>query len=80
MKWNTEGKKWQQTKRGTTRAREMYFITRHGTGSNEWAVGYKGYGRLVEMKSAGTFKSASDARAYCEQLDAAAVIIEEITA
>jgi hypothetical protein len=80
MKWNKEGKKWQQTKRGTTRAREMYFITRHGTGSNEWAVGYKGYGRLIEMKSAGTFKWASGARAYCEQLDANAVIIEELTA
>lgn len=80
MKWNKLSDKWQQSKRGTTRAREMYFITKHGTGSNKWAVGYKGFGRLVEMKSAGTFETAEQARAYCEHLDASAVIIEQVKA
>jgi hypothetical protein len=80
MKWNNEGKMWQQSKRGTARARELYFITRYGTGSAEWAVGYRGYGRLVEMKSAGTFKTAREARAYCEKIDISAVIIEEVSA
>ena len=80
MKWNNEGKDWQQSKRGTARAREFYFVTRHGTGSAEWAVGYRGYGRLVEMKSAGVFESALKARAYCEELDANALIIEEVRA
>jgi hypothetical protein len=79
MKWNTEGKKWQQSKRGTARAREFYFVTKHGTGSAEWVVGYRGFGQLVEMKSAGTFKTAREARAYCEELDANAVIIEEVS-
>lgn len=80
MKWNTEGKMWQQSKRGTSRARELYFITRHGTGGEGWAVGYKGFGQLVEMKSAGTFETAREARAYCEQLDANALIIEDVRA
>jgi len=80
MKWNTEGKKWQQSKRGTARAREFYFITKHGTGSDEWQAGYRGFGQLVEMKSAGTFKTAREARAYCEELDANALIIEEVRA
>lgn len=80
MKWNTEGKAWQQSKRGTSRARELYFVTTHGTGGEGWAVGYKGFGRLVEMKSAGTFKTAREARAYCEELDANALIVEEVRA
>lgn len=71
---------WQQSKRGTSRARELYFITRHGTGGEGWAVGYKGFGQLVEMKSAGTFETAREARAYCEQLDANALIIKEVRA
>ena len=80
MKWNNEGKDWQQSKRGTSRAREFYFVTKHGTGGEGWVVGYRGFGRLVEMKSAGSFESASKARAYCEELDASALIIEEVRA
>jgi hypothetical protein len=80
MQWNKPNNMWQQSKRGTSRAREFYFVTTHGTGSNEWGVGYKGFGRLVEMRSAGTFKTASEARAYCERIDNEALIIEEVRA
>ena len=69
MKWNTQGKKWQESRKGTARAHAYYFITQHGTGSSEWAVGYYGYGRQVVMQSAGTFATAHDARAYCEKYD-----------
>lgn len=80
MKWNAQGAKWQQSRRGTARAHDYYFITQHGTGNGEWMAGYKGFGRLVEMKSAGTFKTAQEARAYCEKIDREAVIIEAVTA
>ena len=80
MRWNSEGKAWQQSKRGTSRAREFYFVTTHGTGSGVWAVGYRGFGQLVVMGSAGTFKTAREARAYCEKIDNEALIIEEVLA
>jgi len=75
MKWNKEGKKWQQSRKGTARAHAYYFITQHGTGSNEWAVGYYGYGRQIVMQSAGTFATAHAARAYCEKYDADRALI-----
>lgn len=76
MKWNTQGKKWQTSRKGTARAHVYYFVTQHGTGSQEWAVGYYGFGRQVVMQSAGTFATAHQARAYCEKYDASRVIIE----
>jgi len=75
MKWNTQGAKWQTSRKGTTRAHYYYFITQHGTGSQEWAVGYYGFGRQIVMQSAGTFATAKEARAYCEQYDATREII-----
>ena len=82
MKWNIkaedcEGKVWQQSRRGTSRVRELYFVNKQG---KSWIVGYKGFGRLVEMSSAGTFKTAREARAYCEMIDNNALIIEEVRA
>jgi hypothetical protein len=75
MKWNSEGKNWQQSRRGTTQAHAYYFITRHGVGNGEWQAGYYGFGKQIEMKSAGTFKTAQEARAYCEKVDREAVLI-----
>jgi hypothetical protein len=80
MKWNTQGKKWQESRKGTARAHSYYFITQHGTGNDSWQVGYFGYGKQVVMHSAGTFKTAKEAREYCEKIDREAVIIEAITA
>ena len=80
MKWNTQGEKWQQSKKGTARAHLYYFITKHGTGDGKWQAGYYGFGRQIEMKSAGTFDTAQEARAYCEKIDREAVIIESVTA
>lgn len=80
MKWNTQGKKWQTSRKGTARAHEYYFITTHGTGNGEWQAGYWGFNKLVEMKSAGTFKTAEQAREYCEKIDREAVIIEAVSA
>jgi hypothetical protein len=85
MKWNKPSgyssfPKWQQTRRGTARARLYYFITQHGTGDGSYCVGYGGFGTQVVMKSAGTFNTAQEARAYCERIDKEAVIIEEQTA
>lgn len=76
MKWNTQGAKWQTSRKGTARAHFYYFVTTHGTGNGEWQAGYYGYGRQIEMKSAGTFKTAREARAYCEKIDREAVIVE----
>ena len=85
MKWNKPSgyssfPKWQQTRRGTARARLYYFITQHGTGNGEYLAGYYGYLDQIIMKSAGTFHTAQEARAYCERVDKEAVIIEEQTA
>lgn len=80
MKWNTQGAKWQTTRKGTTRAHAYYFITKHGTGANKWAVGYYGFGQQIIMKSAGLFDTASQARAYCEKIDREALVIEAVTA
>lgn len=80
MKWNKQGAKWQETRRGTTRAHAYYFITKHGTGADKWAVGFYGFGRQIVMNSAGLFDTAQEARAYCEAKDREAVIIEEVSA
>jgi len=80
MKWNSEGKKWQQSREGTARAHKYYFITKHGTGKDKWQAGYYGFGKQVVMTSAGLFDTAREARAYCEKIDREAVIIEAVTA
>jgi len=78
MKWNTQGNKWQQTRGGTARAHKYYFITKHGTGTDKWQAGYYGFGKQVVMTSAGLFDTAEQARAYCEQADRDALIIEGV--
>ena len=78
MKWNKQGAQFQTSRRGTTRAHEYYFVTTISAGGKGWITGYKGYGQQVIMKSAGTFNTAQEARAYCEKIDNEAVIIEEI--
>ena len=80
MKWNKGNGKWQQSKRGTARAHEYYFVTQHGTGSHKWLIGYRGFGELIVMHSQGLFETASDARKACEQIDANAVVIEAVNA
>jgi hypothetical protein len=80
MKWNKQGAKWQETRRGTTRAHAYYFITKHSTGADKWAVGFYGFGKQIIMNSAGLFDTAQEARAYCEAKDREAVIIEEAKA
>jgi len=80
MKWNTQGAKWQTTRKGTTKAHAYYFITKHGTGADKWQAGFYGYGKQIIMTSAGLFDTAGEARAYCEARDREAVVIEEIRA
>jgi hypothetical protein len=75
MKWNTQGARWQESRKGTARAHLYYFITQHGTGNGEWQAGYYGFGKQIVMNSAGTFKTAQEAREYCEKKDAEAVLI-----
>lgn len=77
MKWNTGGQ-FQRTRKGTTRAREYYFVTTIGAGGQGWLTGYYGFKQQIIMKSAGTFATAQQARAYCEQIDREAVLIEAI--
>ena len=79
MRWNRQGSKWQQTREGTARARRYYFITKHGTGTDKWQVGYYGFSQQVVMNSAGLFDTAAQARAYCEQIDRDALILEGVS-
>jgi len=78
MRWNRQGAKFQTSRKGTARAHLYYFVTTHGTGNGEWRAGYYGFGKPIEMKSAGTFKSAKEAREYCERIDRDAVVIEGV--
>jgi hypothetical protein len=83
MKWNkaSGGRAyWQTSRKGTARAHSYYFITQHGTGDGSYAVGYYGFARSIVMQSAGTFKTAQQAREYCEKVDAETLIIEEVSA
>ena len=80
MKWNKQGAQFQSSRKGTSRAHEYYFVTTIGAGGAGWLAGFKGYGRQVIMTSAGAFKTAGEARAYCEIKDREAVIIEEVSA
>lgn len=80
MKWNKQGAKWQTSRKGTAKAHLYYFITKHGTGTDKWAVGYYGFGQQIIMNKAGLFNTAQEARAYCERIDREALIITSITA
>jgi len=80
MKWNsasTSQMQFQKSKSGTARAHLYYFVFKYG---KEYAVGYYGYGEQIQMRSAGTFPTAQEARAFCEKYDNEALIIEEMTA
>jgi len=77
MKWNKASKQFQTSRRGTSKAHEYYFITTITAGGEGWLTGYKGFGKQIVMKSAGTFKTAQEAREYCEKVDNQAMIIEE---
>ena len=80
MKWNKQGVQFQASRRGTSKAHEYYFVTTIGAGGEGWLAGYRGFGTQIVMHSAGIFKTAQEARAYCEKKDEQALIIEEIGA
>lgn len=80
MRWNKQGAQFQASRRGTSRTREYYFVTTIGAGGAGWLAGYRGFGTQVVMNSAGTFKTAKEAREYCEKIDREAVLIEEVSA
>lgn len=77
MKWNSAGK-FQTSRKGTAQAHLYYFVTQHGTGSQEWCAGFYGYGKQIVMKSAGRFATAQQAREHCEKVDREAVIITAV--
>lgn len=78
MKWNSDWTGWQQTHKGTARARRYYFVTNRLSDSGKWQAGYHGFRKDVIMESAGEFDTSADARAYCEKVDREAVIIEGV--
>jgi hypothetical protein len=78
MKWNKQGAQFQATRRGTSKAHEYYFITTISAGGLGWLAGYRGFGQQIIMKSAGTFKTAQEARDYCERVDSEALIITAV--
>jgi len=80
MKWNKQGVQFQASRRGTSNVREYYFVTTIGAGGKGWLAGYRGFGTQVVMHSAGTFKTAQEARAYCEKVDRETLVIEEMGA
>jgi len=75
MKWNSVIGRVSTTKRGTTRAHLYYWIRRDGV--KDFKAGYYGYGREVEFYGK-TFKTLNEARTYCAQKDADALIIEAV--
>jgi hypothetical protein len=77
MKWNSVIGRVSTTKQGTTKAHLYYWTRRDGV--RDFKAGYYGYGLEIEFQNK-QFTTLQKARAYCEQLDTNAVIIEEVTA
>ena len=77
MRWNKASKQYQASRRGTSLAHDYYFITTIGAGGEGWLTGYRGFNTYIVMHSAGIFKTAKEARDYCESLDHKTLIIEE---
>jgi hypothetical protein len=75
MKWNSVIGRVSTTKRGTTRAHLYYWTRRDGV--KDFKAGYYGYGREVEFYGK-SFKTLNEARTYCAQKDADALIIEAV--
>jgi hypothetical protein len=78
MIWNKEGAQYQATRKGTSRAHELYFITTIGAYNKNWRVGYRGYGRLIDMDSVGQFATAQLAREFIADYDNKVTIIESV--
>ena len=75
MKWNSVIGRLCVTKRGTTRVHLYYWTRRDGV--RDFKAGYYGFGREIEFQNK-QFTTLQKARAYCEQLDASALIIEAV--
>lgn len=76
IQWETEFTNYQMTTKGTARAHYYYFIHKQISANGaEWVAGYYGFNRLIVMVSAGTFRTAEEARAYVEEYDASREII-----
>jgi hypothetical protein len=75
MKWNSVIGRVSTTRRGTTRAHLYYWTRRDGV--KDFKAGYYGYGREVEFYGK-SFRTLNEARTYCAQKDADALIIEAV--
>ena len=77
MQWGTRIGKIQITVKGTPRAHWYYYIRREG--AHDWRAGRYWFGSEVDYQGK-SFRTSAQARAYCEQKDREAVIIEEVRA
>jgi hypothetical protein len=75
MKWHSVIGRVSTTKRGTTRAHLYYWTRRDGV--RDFRAGYYGFGREVEFYGK-SFRTLNEARTYCAQKDADALIIEAV--
>jgi hypothetical protein len=75
MKWHAVRGRVSKTIDGTTRARAYYWTRRDGV--RDFKAGYYGFGREIEFYGK-TFKTLNEARTYCAQKDADALIIEAV--
>ena len=75
MKWHSVIGRVSTTKRGTTRAHLYYWTRRDGV--RDFKAGYYGFGREVEFYGK-SFRTLNEARTYCAQKDADALIIEAV--
>ena len=77
MKWSNKiGRVW-RTIDGTTRARVYYWIRQEING--RYIVGYYAFNRDIQRQGV-SFKTLSEAKAYCKRLDDSAVVIEAVNA
>jgi len=81
MEWSIKRGRIYATKPDTARAHLHYWVRHNGV--NDFTAGYYGFGMDVTYTAQGApihFRTIGEAKRYCEAKDAAAVIIEAVTA
>jgi hypothetical protein len=73
MNWNNKGAIFQRTIEGE-KAHKYYYIWQINSG--QWIAGRYWFAREIDNRL--TFKTAEEARAYCEKRDIEAVIIKAV--
>ena len=77
MKWHIRRGRIYKSINGTAKAHLFYWVKQEG--AYHFVAGYFGFGQDVQFQGL-TFKTVGEAKNYCAAKDAAAVVIEGVSA